>query len=185
MSDKNKILFFKLIKHSFFYGISFEINKNNKNYSISSNYGKKFIISKINKYLVINDINKIKKDIFNFLKTNVIRDDDIGYKIKLISNNVYKLEKFINNLSNRQIINHYNFIIKKLRSKLILIGGKKKKSNRKTKRKTKRKRTSKKYKKTKRNLNTNKKSINYEIFKQIDSMILIILILNVLVTSRT
>ena len=43
MSDKNKILFFKLIKHSFFYGISFEINKNNKNYSISSNYGKKFI----------------------------------------------------------------------------------------------------------------------------------------------
>ena len=172
MNDKNKNNFFKLIKHSYFYSISFDIYDKNKSYSIQSIDGKKVIIKNVKYYLYNNDVNDIKIDIFNFLKTNVIYDKNIGKKIKIINDqNNYNINTLFNKIKkdkkNKLINQHYEFIIKKLRSKMLVAG--------KRRRTVRRKRKTKKTKKTKRK-SYNKSDYDKSLQSEIDTMIVIILI---------
>ena len=92
MSDKIKYKFFNLIKHSFFYSLSFNVFKDkNTSVSIKSRDGKDIILDKIKEYVNNNNINTIKNDIYNFLKTNVVYDKNIKHKIYLIKSNTYNI----------------------------------------------------------------------------------------------
>lgn len=180
MSDKIKYKFYNLIKHSFFYSLSFNVFKDkNTSVSIKSKDGKHIILDKIKDYINNNSVNNIKNDIYNFLKTNVVYDENIKHKIYLIKSNTYDINILFNKIKKQNVIlgNHYDFIIKNLKSKMLMGGKKKSKRTRRRRRlskKTKKKLT-KKLKKTSKKSKSNKYKSNE--YNEIDSMILIIFIL--------
>ena len=121
--------FMNSIRHSYFYSISFKIYDNNKKYSLNSVLGKKLILKDIKNYLQNNSFNIIKNSIINFIKTNTINNNIINNYLNFIKNNDNYLKYIFNDLvKNKNKINsHINYIINYLKSKQILLGGKKSK----------------------------------------------------------